>query len=47
VGFAAPMTAPERVVRAALIFAVFLPPRAIWTPKEVADWKGLFTTKKS
>jgi hypothetical protein len=40
------MTAPGRVERTALIFAVFLPPRATWTLKEVKDWEGLFTTKK-
>ena len=53
-GFAAPMTAPERVKRAAfflppraMIFALFLTPRAIWTQKEVKDWEGLFTTRKN
>jgi hypothetical protein len=52
-GFAAPMTAPERVKRAAfflppraMIFALFLTPRAIWTQKEVKDWEGLFTKRK-
>jgi hypothetical protein len=31
----------------AIIFALFLTPRAIWTPKEVKDWEGLFTTRKN
>jgi hypothetical protein len=54
VRFAAPMTAPERVKRAAfflppraMIFALYLTPRAIWTQKEVKDWEGLFTTRKN
>jgi hypothetical protein len=44
------MTAPERVKRAAfflppraMICALFLTPRAIWTQKEIKDWEGLFT----
>jgi hypothetical protein len=41
-GFAAPMTAPERMEGAAFSS----PPRAIWTQKEVEDWEGLFTTRK-
>jgi hypothetical protein len=52
-GFEEPMTAPERVKRAAfffppraLIFALFLTPRAIRTQKEVKDWEGRFTTRK-
>jgi hypothetical protein len=28
-------------------FAFFLPPRAIWTQKEVKDWEGLFTTRNN
>jgi hypothetical protein len=36
------MMALERVERAAF----FLPPRAIWTQKEVKDLEGLFTTRK-
>jgi hypothetical protein len=52
-GFAAPMTLPERVKRAAfflppraMICALFLTPRATWTQKEVKDWEGLFTKRK-
>jgi hypothetical protein len=30
----------------AMIFPLFLTPRAIWTQKEVKDWEGLFTTRK-
>jgi hypothetical protein len=30
----------------AMIFALLLPPSAIWTHKEVKDWEGFFPTRK-